>query len=75
MTERGDFKKPEGEETKRQREDRVRKAQHWGLAYLHDSMDSLVFKMGGSRTRTPGQYIFKMKPLNYERKPDHSSRS
>ena len=75
MMRKGDYKKPDGDEGERQRDDRIRKAKHWGLAYLHDSMDSLLFKIGGSRTRTPGQYIFNMKPLTYERKPGDSSHS
>ena len=54
---KGDFKAPQGEAAEKEREERVRKAKQWGLAYLHDSMTNL-FKMGGSLTRTPGQYTF-----------------
>jgi hypothetical protein len=52
-------RKQVGEAAVKQRDNRVRKARDCGLAYLHDSMDFLVFKMGGSTTRTPGQYVFK----------------
>ena len=65
LLEKGDFKQPEEEHAKRIREERVRAAQKWGLAYLHDSMDRLIFKLGGSRTRTPGRYIFKSRHLTY----------
>ena len=65
MTEKGDFKQPEEEGAKRQREEKVRRAQNWGLACLHDSMN-FIFKIGGSMTRTPGQYTFKARDWVYE---------
>jgi len=74
MMERGDFKQPEREDAKRRREDRVRKARDWGLAYLHDSMNS-IFKMGGSMTRTPGQYTFKARDWAYEKTDSDGSGS
>jgi hypothetical protein len=74
MMEKGDFKVPEGDDAKRQREDRVRRAQNWGMAYLHDSM-SLVFKMGGSMTRTPGQYFFRARGWAHEKADSNSSES
>ena len=65
MLEKGDFKQPEDEEAKKRREERVRKAKTWGLAALHDSM-TLVFKMGQSMDRTPGQYAFKARKRAHE---------
>ena len=69
LLEKGDFKEPpEGDtEAKAARKRREDKAKHYGLADLHDSMDKLVFKIGGSRTRTPGQYIFKSHRVVYDR--------
>jgi hypothetical protein len=67
MMEKGDFKVPEGDDAKRKREDKVRKAQNWGLACLHDSMN-LIFKLGGSKTRTPGRYAFKARDWVYEQR-------
>ena len=75
LMEKGDFKQPDDEKARREREERVRKAHHWGLAYLHDSMDSLLFKIGGSRTRTPGQYIFKARHVVYDTTNRNWSRS
>ena len=57
MFDKGDFKVIPGAQGVRAREDRVQRARNWGMAYLHDSMTS-VFKLGGSATRTPGQYVF-----------------
>jgi hypothetical protein len=74
MMEKGDFKQPANEDAKTRRDDRVRKAQTWGLAHLHDSMD-LIFKMGGSKTRTPGQYIFKARDWVYEKADSNGSGS
>jgi len=54
MLENGDHKK---ELEKAKWAERVSKAKTWGLADLHDSM-TLVFKLGSSLDRTPGQYIF-----------------
>ena len=62
---KGDFKLPQGKAAEKEREERARKAQQWGLADLHDSMTSL-FKMGGSLTRTPGQYTFKAHHLVHD---------
>ncbi len=63
MLEKGDFKKPSGEgaekeQAEKERARRVAKAKKWGLADLHDSM-TLIFKLGSSIDRTPGQYVFK----------------
>jgi len=72
MMEKGDFRQPEDEDAKRRREDKVRRAQNWGLAYLHDSM-GFIFKIGGSMTRTPGQYTFKPRDWDYEKTDSHGS--
>ena len=53
----GDHKDPVGPEAEAKWAERLRKAKTWGLADLHDSM-TLVFKLGSSLDRTPGQYIF-----------------
>ncbi len=74
MLEKGDFKQPEGEEAKKRWEERVRKAKTWGLAELHDSM-TLVFKMGRSVVRTPGQYAFKARKRADEQSDNHRSGS
>ena len=63
MLEKGDFKAPAGEGAEKERAEaerarRVAKAKKWGLADLHDSM-TLIFKLGSSIDRTPGQYVFK----------------
>src|SRR5258708_39690643 len=78
MLEKGDFKEPVGAQAKMRREERVRKARSWGLAELHDSMESLIFKMGGSMTRTPGRYIFKARHLIHGKtssRPPHRTSS
>ena len=74
MLEKGDFKQPKGEEAKKRREERVRKAKTWGLAELHDSM-TLVFKMGRSVDRTPGQYAFIARKRAHEKSDNHGSGS
>jgi hypothetical protein len=51
---RGDHKQPEGGKWK----EMVHRAKDWGLAEMHDSMNRF-FRIGGSTTRTPGQYPFK----------------
>jgi hypothetical protein len=71
MLKEGDFKQPEGVDAKKRWEDRIGKAKTWGLARLHDSM-TLLFKIGGSKTRTPGQYTFKPRDWAHE-KADNSS--
>jgi len=61
MLEKGDHKKiPEdaAPDVVQAWDDRVLKAKTWGLADLHDSFTPM-FWLGGSTTRTPGQYIFK----------------
>jgi hypothetical protein len=63
LLERGDFKEPVGEHAMKLREEKVHKARHWGLADVHNSMEQLIFKLGGSTTRTPGRYIFKAKNI------------
>ena len=57
MLQKGDHKKLLTVDEKEDWDKRADKAKTWGLADLHDSM-TLVFKLGSSIDRTPGQYVF-----------------
>ena len=72
MLEKGDFKQPEDEAAKKRREERLRKAKTWGLADLHDSM-TLIFKLGRSVYRSPGQYVFRARAHEKSDRPGSSS--
>lgn len=63
MMEHGDFKAPTTKRGQEERQEKEKKAAHWGTADLHDSMTGLVAKLTGPRTRTPGQYPFKSRYL------------
>ncbi len=60
VLDKGDFKKPVRERAKRKRARREAKAQTWGLADLHKSMNP-IYKLFGSAHRTPGRYVFKVR--------------
>ena len=63
MLDKGDFKEPVGEWARRERARREFKAKTWGLADLHASRPAdpvdLMYRLSGTKARTPGQYVFK----------------
>lgn len=63
MMKNGDFKDPGTPAGWEERRKRERRAAHWGMADLHDSMTGLVAKVTGPKTRTPGRYAFKSRYL------------
>ena len=63
MMQHGDFQAPTTEKGREERLKKEEKSAHWGMADLHDSMTGLLATLGGSTTRTPGQYAFESRYL------------